>query len=68
MNQDITKDQEKMLKTLRVRAGKKEETQIKAWRDVYKILYPHVPDDLIPSPCTYAILTYHEIAYMWARL
>lgn len=24
------------------------------WRTIYQILFPHVPDDKIPSPCKYS--------------
>jgi len=47
--EDIDEAQEQKLRARAVKDdGKPEEEK---WRDVYKILYPDTPDELIPSPC-----------------
>jgi hypothetical protein len=48
--EDISEAQEAML---RARATKKEELkpEHEKWKDIYKILYPDVKEDRIPSPC-----------------
>jgi hypothetical protein len=38
-------------KKLRQKKRKKGQSEVEKWKDIYRILFPDVPENQIPSPC-----------------
>jgi len=46
-------DQKESLRSRKRAKGNAELTETEKWRDIYRILFPHVEPDDIPSPCKF---------------
>ena len=50
---------ERLQSRKRVKGSAEAASETDKWRDVYRILFPHVESDDIPSPCKFAMATYN---------